>query len=97
MHLLLNQLLPFLCGRRARAAGTYRYTRLPTTGPGAPVKEVSGTYEALDSDRKLYGDGLGNRSNVPGLDSNATYYHGVCSRAIAERALLSQGILSGNW
>lgn len=67
-------------------------SRLPTRGPGAPpVEQATDTYAALDADRAVYGDGKGGKSNVPGLNPASEYYHGVCSRPVAERALLSQG------
>mmetsp|Transcript_17491 Transcript_17491/g.45722 ORF Transcript_17491/g.45722 Transcript_17491/m.45722 type:complete len:632 (-) Transcript_17491:198-2093(-) len=68
------------------------YKRRPIAGPGAAGGGAS-TYEALENDRAIYAstNGLGSSYDVPGLDPHASYYHGVCSRPIAERALLSQG------
>ena len=73
------------------------YARLPSSGPGAPPPSTPlTTYEALDVSRAIYGEGLGgSKYVVPGLDPNASYYHGVCSRPVAERALLSQGRIQG--
>eukprot|EP00037_Helgoeca_nana_P001189 m.25606 g.25606 ORF g.25606 m.25606 type:complete len:628 (+) comp11534_c0_seq1:137-2020(+) len=72
------------------------YARRPKNGPGSGIGGVavaSSTYEALEADRAIYSstNGLGSSYKVPGLDPNALYYHGVCSRPIAERALFSQG------
>eukprot|EP00035_Acanthoeca_spectabilis_P023198 m.448241 g.448241 ORF g.448241 m.448241 type:complete len:623 (-) comp19633_c0_seq1:148-2016(-) len=71
-----------------------KYARRPLDGPGSiGGVAASSTYEALEADRQVYAstNGLGSSYKVPGLNPNALYYHGVCSRPIAERALLSQG------
>eukprot|EP00038_Savillea_parva_P030917 m.81424 g.81424 ORF g.81424 m.81424 type:complete len:640 (-) comp9406_c0_seq5:1988-3907(-) len=76
--------------------------RRPHNGPGAVTActeddrthgFVEDTYEALENDRAIYAatNGLGSSQGVQGLDVTAPYYHGVCSRVVAERALLSQG------
>lgn len=92
---LANDVDPMDYSSVYQTRGEHIYQRFPDTGPGVPDSAVPvDTYQALEIDRTLYGDGLGGNSNIPGLVPTSSYYHGVCSRAVAERALLSSGVVS---